>query len=206
LAIVDDIGAIGVIAVFYSDDLQPGMLVAAAALALLVSWLHRFNVTSPAPFAVAGLALWLTIYESGVHATIAGVILGLLTPARPMQTELETQEIVDVLENRPELDAGEVRATARLIRGSVSACDRLIDALHPWTSYLILPIFALANAGVPRRRPRSPTRRRCSPVSPSGSSSASCSASWRSAGWGSDSVLPDSPTAHDGPTSSASAP
>jgi NhaA family Na+:H+ antiporter len=149
LAIVDDIGAIGVIAVFYSDDLQPGMLAAAAALAFLVSLLHRFNVTSPAPFAVAGLALWLTIYESGVHATIAGVILGLLTPARPMQTELETQEIVDVLENRPELDAGEVRATARLIRGSVSACDRLIDALHPWTSYLILPIFALANAGVP---------------------------------------------------------
>ena len=57
-------------------------------------------------------------------------------------------EVVDVLENRPELHAGDVRDTERLIRGSVSACDRLIDALHPWSSYVIVPIFALANAGI----------------------------------------------------------
>jgi NhaA family Na+:H+ antiporter len=149
LAIVDDIGAIGVIAIFYSDGLEPGWLVAAAALALLVSLFHRFHVTSPTPFVAAGLALWLAIFESGVHATIAGVVLGLLTPARPAQPELETTEIVDVLENRADLRADEVRVTATLIRGSVSACDRLIDVLHPWSSYVILPIFALANAGIP---------------------------------------------------------
>jgi NhaA family Na+:H+ antiporter len=95
------------------------------------------------------MALWLVVFESGVHATIAGVVLGLLTPARPAaQTELEAEQIVDLLENRDDLRADDVRATARLIGGSVSACDRLIDALHPWTSFVIVPIFALANAGI----------------------------------------------------------
>jgi Na+:H+ antiporter, NhaA family len=72
----------------------------------------------------------------------------LLTPARPTQTALEADEIVDLLENRNDLRADEVRATARLVSGSVSACDRLIDALHPWTSFVIVPVFALANAGI----------------------------------------------------------
>jgi NhaA family Na+:H+ antiporter len=76
-------------------------------------------------------------------------VLGLLTPARPTQTALEADEIVDLLENRNDLRADEVRATARLVSGSVSACDRLIDALHPWTSFVIVPVFALANAGIP---------------------------------------------------------
>ena len=68
-----------------------------------------------------------------------------------------------MLENRDDLRADEVRATARLIRGSVSACDRLIDALHPWTSYVIVPIFALANAGIePVRRCRHVAVRGCS--------------------------------------------
>jgi NhaA family Na+:H+ antiporter len=149
LAIVDDIGAIAVIAVFYTSDLRPGLLVVAAGLVVAVAVMYRLDVTSPVPFVAAGLALWLCVYESGVHATIAGVALGLLTPARPRQTELETDDIVDVLEHRGDLHAEDVRATAALIHGSVSACDRLIDALHPWTSYAILPIFALANAGIP---------------------------------------------------------
>ncbi|HZB39809.1 MAG TPA: Na+/H+ antiporter NhaA [Ilumatobacter sp.] len=149
LAIVDDIGAIAVIAIFYTDGLRPGMLLVAAGAAALVWAMHRVNVTSAALFVFAGIALWLAVYESGVHATIAGVVLGLVTPARPTQSELESDEIVDVLENQPELRAADVRETATLIRGSVSPCDRLIEALHPWTSYVVLPIFALANAGIP---------------------------------------------------------
>jgi Na+:H+ antiporter, NhaA family len=148
LAIIDDIGAIAVIAVFYTADLRVGLLLPAVGLVVLVALMHRAEVVSPALLLAAGGALWILVYESGVHATIAGVVLGLLTPARPMQTELETDEIVDVLENRPDLHADDVRATATLIRGSVSACDRLIDALHPWTSFLIVPLFALANAGI----------------------------------------------------------
>lgn len=73
--------------------------------------------------------------------------MGLLTPARPIRSELEAEELVNVLENDDDIRPDEVRATAALIRDSVSACDRLIDALHPWTAYLIVPVFALASAG-----------------------------------------------------------
>jgi len=148
LAIVDDIGAIAVIAIFYSDGLRPGLLLVGVALVALIAAMHRVDVIYPPLIVIAAIALWMVVYESGVHATIAGVIVGLLTPARPIQTELEAEEIVDVLENRGDLRADEVRASARLIGGSVSACDRLIDAVHPWTSYLIVPVFALGNAGI----------------------------------------------------------
>jgi NhaA family Na+:H+ antiporter len=105
-------------------------------------------VSSPALFLGLGLLLWLMVYESGVHATIAGVVMGLLTPGHARQTELEADEVVDVLANRADLDASDVRMAAWAIRGSVSPCDRLIEALHPWTSYLVVPLFALANAGI----------------------------------------------------------
>jgi NhaA family Na+:H+ antiporter len=148
LAIVDDIGAIAVIAVFYSDALDLGLLIVAAGIVGAVALLHRLEVTYPFVLLVAGLVFWLVVYESGVHATIAGVVMGLLTPAVPRQPALEADEIVNVLENRRDLQAAEVRATAAAVRGSVSACDRLIDVLHPWTSFVIVPLFALANAGI----------------------------------------------------------
>ncbi len=147
LAIIDDIGAITVIAVFYTDDLEPVFLLVGLGLAVLVATVHRADVIYTPLLIALGLGLWLAVFESGVHATIAGVIIGLLTPARPMQTELETAQVVDVLDNT-DVNANDVRATATLIKGSVSACDRLIDTLHPWTSYVIVPVFALANAGI----------------------------------------------------------
>jgi NhaA family Na+:H+ antiporter len=148
LAIVDDIGAIVVIAVFYTDQVEFRFVLAAFAITAVVALMHRAHVIYPPLFAVAGFALWFAVFESGIHATIAGVVMGLLTPARPIQTELEAEELVKVLENNDDIRADEVRATATLIRGSVSACDRLIETLHPWTSYLIVPVFALANAGI----------------------------------------------------------
>ena len=148
LAIVDDIGAIVVIAVFYTDDLRPQYLVIALVIVAAVIVMRQARVVYPPLYLVAGAALWLVVYESGVHATLAGVIMGLLTPARPFQSELDAQAVVDHLENRPELTADDVRAAARAITQSVSICDRLIDLLHPWTSYVIVPIFALANAGI----------------------------------------------------------
>ncbi len=147
LAIVDDIGAIVVIAVFYTDDLEPEFLLAAAAVAALVAVMRRVHVLYSPVYVAAGIALWLAIYESGVHATIAGVVMGMLTPARPRQSSIEAEAIVDTLEGRPELCADDVRDISAAIRDSVSVCDRLIDALHPWTSYVIVPVFALANAG-----------------------------------------------------------
>jgi NhaA family Na+:H+ antiporter len=151
LAIADDIGAIVVIAVFYPSDLDARTLVGAAGIAVLVAVLYRLDVAYPLIYLGLGLVLWLLVYESGVHATIAGVVMGLLTPALPRQTTLEADEVVDVLANRDDLHATDVRQVAWAIRGSVSACDRLIDLLHPWTSFMIVPLFALANAGVELR-------------------------------------------------------
>ncbi len=148
LAIVDDIGAIVVIAIFYTERVETEFVIAAIVIAFAVMLMHRAHVIYPPIIAIAGFALWLAVYESGIHATIAGVVMGLLTPARPFQSELEAEELVNVLENDADIRADEVRATATLIRGSVSSCDRLIEGLHPWTSYLIVPIFALANAGI----------------------------------------------------------
>jgi NhaA family Na+:H+ antiporter len=148
LAIVDDIGAIVVIAIFYSEAISIGWMFVAVLLACVVASLHRLSVLYPPVLVAVGFGLWLAVYESGVHATIAGVLLGLLMPARPRLSEAETERVVDALENRPDLDASEVRAVASAIKASVSDCDRAIDALHPWTSYVIVPLFALANAGI----------------------------------------------------------
>jgi Na+:H+ antiporter, NhaA family len=148
LAIVDDIGAIVVIAVVYSSDVDPEFLLYAAAITAVVAVVHHLHVTYPPILFSLGLLLWLMVYESGVHATIAGVIMGVLTPGRARQTDLEADDIVDVLANRSDVHAADVRMAAWAIRGSISACDRLIDAMHPWTSYVIVPLFALANAGV----------------------------------------------------------
>jgi NhaA family Na+:H+ antiporter len=149
LAIADDLGAIAVIAIFYSSGLQLRYLVAAAGVALVTAGLRRLHVAYPPVYVLAGIALWVVVFESGVHATIAGVVMGLLTPARPLQDEIAAEAVVDVLENQAELTAQDIRATAIAIKESVSVCDRLIDLLHPWTSYLIVPVFALANAGIP---------------------------------------------------------
>ncbi len=149
LAIVDDIGAIVVIALFYTDHVSLGWLSEAAVLGVAVFVLRRANVRYLPVYVVLGCALWLAMFESGVHATIAGVILGLLTPARPFQPELEAEALVDELEGRDDLKAEDVRRTSQLIRESVSPAERIEHALHPWTSFVIIPVFALANAGVP---------------------------------------------------------
>jgi NhaA family Na+:H+ antiporter len=149
LAIVDDLGAIAVIAVFYADDVEPAYLLGAVGVMLAVVAMRRLRVTYPPLYIAAGCALWMTVYESGVHATIAGVAMGLLAPATPWQTEIEAEAVVDALENRDQLTVEDVRATATAIKQSVSTADRLIDLLHPWASYLVVPVFALANAGIP---------------------------------------------------------
>jgi NhaA family Na+:H+ antiporter len=116
LAIVDDIGAIIVIALFYSSGVELVWLAASAVVVGAIVLLQRLRVPWPLAYVVPALVLWVCMYESGVHPTIAGVILGLLTPARPFGG----RQVIEGLEHR----------------------------LHPWTSFLIVPLFALANAGI----------------------------------------------------------
>jgi NhaA family Na+:H+ antiporter len=155
LAIADDIGAILVIAIGYTEGLSIGALVAGFAGIVLIYVMARLGVRSFAAFTLFGLLVWFAFHESGVHATIAGVILGLMTPAR---RDLSTSIIGKALKRLDELlhgnweerphRAAEVRQVQKVAKEAVSPLEYLENALHPWVSFAIMPIFALANAGV----------------------------------------------------------
>ena len=157
LAIVDDIGAILVIAIGYTESLNLTALVL-AFIGLGVVWtLGRLGVRSFGVYVVLGVAVWFGFHESGVHATIAGVLLGLLTPAT---TYLPSNVISGLLRRADETLHGgawvnmnhrsdAVRKFTDNVREIISPLEFLEGTLHPWTSFAIMPIFALANAGVP---------------------------------------------------------
>ena len=146
LAIVDDIGAIAVIAIFYTSDLSTQWLLTALAGLLVVWILQRARVWAIPVYAVLGIFIWYATLESGVHATIAGVALGLLTPARPLLNQRDAQQIVDALPS--DANVAEVRHASFLAQESVPLTERLENLLHPFTAFMIIPIFALANAGI----------------------------------------------------------
>jgi Na+:H+ antiporter, NhaA family len=116
IAIVDDIVAIAIIAIFYAGDLSLAWLAAGAGALAAVVVLRRLGVTRIGVYALVGVGAWAAIHESGVHATIAGVALGLLTPARPVAG----RDVLLLLEHR----------------------------VHPVSAFAVVPLFALANAGV----------------------------------------------------------
>jgi NhaA family Na+:H+ antiporter len=144
VAIVDDIGAVIVIAVFYSSGLVWGPLAVAVGLLALIAVLHRVGVVWWPVHVLLGVGVWLATYASGVQATIAGVALGLLMPTRPLVRHLS----VSLGDGEAELSAPVVRWVRLHVQETISAAERLEHTLHPWTSYAIVPLFALANAGV----------------------------------------------------------
>jgi NhaA family Na+:H+ antiporter len=150
LAIVDDIGAIVVIAVFYSGGgLHFDWLGWAFAGVLLVVVLQRMRVWFIPVYVIVGSFVWFATFESGVHATIAGVTLGLLTPAKPLIGQQTLSQIFSGEQFEMEnFGVGTARDAQFQIRERVGVTTRLISTLSPFTSYLIIPIFALANAGI----------------------------------------------------------
>lgn len=162
LAVADDIGAIVVIAVFYTGDLSFGWLLAALVGLVVILGLRRGDVQSLTPYLVVGAFIWLALLESGVHATLAGVALGLLTPAWPFRSPRhfprDGRRLLDRIEaayydrvvTQTEFEENEVliAEVARLAMYSTSPMERLESRLAPWVSYVIVPVFALANAGV----------------------------------------------------------
>jgi Na+:H+ antiporter, NhaA family len=148
LAIVDDIGAITVIAIFYSDAIDLVALgIAAGLLAAFGVVRHARAWRGPVLFAV-GLAVWVAMHESGVHPTIAGVLLGLLTQVHPPRREDVERAASATRSLRQAPTPAHARQAMLSVGDAVSANERLTEALHPWTSYVIVPVFALANAGV----------------------------------------------------------
>ncbi|MDE0115376.1 MAG: Na+/H+ antiporter NhaA [bacterium] len=148
LAIVDDIGAILVIAIFYTGDLSGGWLLTAAVLLAGIIVLRRLGVWYLPVYLAIGVAFWLAVLESGVHATIAGVILGLLTPAKSLQSEDEARRWADWLRMQDVVDLDDARRVGFHIRESQPVSLRIEETLHPIAGYIIIPIFALSAAGV----------------------------------------------------------
>ncbi|MEN8007862.1 MAG: Na+/H+ antiporter NhaA [Candidatus Krumholzibacteriota bacterium] len=157
LAIVDDIGAILVIAVGYTESLNTTALLLACGGLAVVYALGRLGVRSFGIYVILGVLVWFGFHESGVHATIAGVLMGLLTPARSYLGESTISQMFQRADET--LHGGAwvnmhhrsdaVRRFTDSVREVISPLEYLEGTLHPWTSFLIMPIFALANAGVP---------------------------------------------------------
>jgi NhaA family Na+:H+ antiporter len=157
LAIVDDIGAILVVAIGYSSHIAWSALALGAVGIAIVRLMALIGVRAfPAYFLVGGF-VWLAVDASGIHATITGVILGLMTPARRWVSDERLYAILDRVVAHPAGDEGSEdtkdRQTLQVAeiaaRESLSPVERLEIGLHPWVGFVIMPLFAFANAGLP---------------------------------------------------------
>jgi NhaA family Na+:H+ antiporter len=157
LAIVDDIGAILVVAVGYSSHISWSALGLGVVGVAVVRLMALIGVRSIPAYFLIGVAIWLAVDASGVHATITGVILGLLTPARRWVSDKRLYAILDRVVAHPAGDEGSEdtkdRQTLQVAeiaaRETLSPVERLEIGLHPWVGFVIMPLFAFANAGLP---------------------------------------------------------
>ncbi|HWV23237.1 MAG TPA: Na+/H+ antiporter NhaA, partial [Thermomicrobiales bacterium] len=148
LAVVDDVGALAVIAVFYTDHLFVGPLVLAALGLVLIGLLRYVRVGQGPAYVMLSIVTWGALFASGVQPTLAGVAIALLVPVyEPRRQEVErTAELTRAFRQSP--NPAYARAAARGLNSAVSINERLQDLYSPYSSFMILPIFALANAGV----------------------------------------------------------
>ncbi|CAN5786493.1 Na+/H+ antiporter NhaA [soil metagenome] len=160
-AIIDDLIAVVVIALFYTSDLKPEYLVLAAVIFAVLFATNRLDVQGPLLYALFGLVLWFAFLKSGVHATIAGVLLASTIPAR---TRIDAQHFLDVADSQIErfrragipggaiLTSQEHQAALHNLKDATEHAEspiaRLEHALLSWVAFVIVPVFALANAGV----------------------------------------------------------
>jgi NhaA family Na+:H+ antiporter len=156
LAIVDDIGAILVIAIGYTGNVDWAALATSVAAVAIIIGCMQLGVRNKAIYLFLALWVWHAVHASGIHATIAGVVVGFLTPARARISERRLGLIID---NALHFMRGEgwraaneryavLRQMERAARGSIAPLERFETGLHPWVGFAIMPLFALANAGV----------------------------------------------------------
>lgn len=156
LAIADDIGAILVIAVGYTAQLDGSALVLSGVGIAVIIACMQLGIQNLGVYLILSAGVWFEFYASGIHATIAGVILGLLTPSQARISERRLGHIIDVtLDFMQGIDRryakrryAALRQIERAARRSISPLRRFEAGLHPWVAFVIMPIFALANAGV----------------------------------------------------------
>jgi Na+:H+ antiporter, NhaA family len=155
LAIFDDIGGILVIAFFYGHGLSVPWLLAAGGCVLVLLVMNRAYTVNGLAYGAVGVVLWYALHHGGIHATIAGVILGLMIPARTQRASRgvlgELAEHVTELTRKPRheaLDGAEILAIEEKLEDLQAPVHRFIHLLHPFVAFLIMPVFALANSGV----------------------------------------------------------
>jgi NhaA family Na+:H+ antiporter len=162
LAIADDLGAVAVIAIFYTEQIHVASLGLVALGLMTTVALHWAGVRAIGVYVLLGSAIWYEMHHSGVHATIAGVALGLLTPTRPERYDAQTllergrralDRLGDLLTGDDEDLAGHqrhdvYRQLQSVGRETLSPLDYLVNGLERWVAFVVMPLFALANAGV----------------------------------------------------------
>ncbi|MEZ4393800.1 MAG: Na+/H+ antiporter NhaA [Polyangiales bacterium] len=158
LAVIDDLGAIVVIAVFYSGGIQASGLGIAALGVLSIFAMRAIGVRRKASYVLPSVVVWLGFYRSGLHPTLAGVVVGFITPVRawlgPRGFRHTVSQAIETLSERARSTADDPALVAALRtvdsarREAISPSVSLIESLHPWVAFLIMPLFALANAGV----------------------------------------------------------
>lgn len=155
LAIFDDIGGILVIALFYGHGLDAVWLAGAALVTLVLLVMNRAYVRNGFAYALAGGALWYALHAGGIHATISGVVLGLMIPAvarrDPRGVLRDLEEHTDRLIEAPsdaEIDAAAILEIEEKLEDLEAPLQRFVHLLHPWVAFVIMPAFALANSGV----------------------------------------------------------
>ncbi len=157
LAIVDDIAAIIVIAVFYSGSLDRAALFAGLVILALIFLVLKLGISAPILYFVLGVGFWIAILRSGIHATIAGVILGFMVPTSAALSLQDFQNLATDMARRfrDAMASGDLQGAKNLLgsfdallNNTESPSERLTRLLNDWVSFLVLPLFALANAGV----------------------------------------------------------
>lgn len=164
LAIADDLGAVLVLAVFYTAHLDFRMLAAAAALLLVLVLFNRGGIRHPLAYALVGVPLWFAMHESGIHATLAGILLAATIPARAAHTPAHFERRIEELQSAFRADrrdagtaddplsnyrmASIAEAMERSAVAVQSPLQRIEHGLTPWVALIIIPVFALANAGI----------------------------------------------------------
>ena len=157
LAVVDDLGAIAVIAVFYTEAIHWTDLGLALGVFAVIAACIRIGIRSLGFYFILSVVMWQFFLESGIHATVAGVLLSALTPAEPYLHRKDYKAAVAALLHDFELamEKGDeekaesiVAEVEKLSQGTEGPMERLERVIHPWTSFVVLPIFALANAGI----------------------------------------------------------
>lgn len=167
LAIVDDIGAVLVIALFYTDAINLGALVFSTIFLFLLAGTNLAGIRNPIPYTILAILLWVAMMKSGVHATLAGVLAAFTIPARSScSSEMFTDSMVHLIDDfHEQITDSEDRRPLKVLKNSkkqailqsmengvhkmASPLQRMEHGLHGWAAFLIIPVFALANAGIP---------------------------------------------------------